>query len=521
MLTPQQLAQAKQAQGGVPTASSAMTPEQANSWITNTSAPAASPVDNAIDTVAGPLAPLAKKIIPTVTSDVQKIGTDLNNRVDATGKILNSTDSPASKVLQTAGEGFGAVNDVAGEAIGGAVKAVVPPEILSSIGAHLTPLAQSAMQTPAGKAVLNWWGTLNPETQRNLSAGGQIASLLSNAIGAGAAKEGVTATADAVAPVVDSAIQATKDATSPVVSAAKDSVLGTPEEQAAAATAKTAAQSAKDTQSTISAIDPELTGAKNAKAYQQVVTGNRTVTKSGLFTEQSLSPAERTIQQGTRLAQDVSLSDGTSVGKVVLGKDPIKNQTILRQALTDTENKLTTALKGDPEINYNADKPTLFESLNDARNNAPNEFRIGENKKVTADVFNFANKVVTKADDSIEGIRDARTSFDAQARMQYPNAFNPDGTVNVKTAAGNAVKKARDVINEHLYNTAPAGSDIQKLIAREADIFQVNPSVSAKAAAGAGKTIPEKVLGKVKDHPVAASLGAAATGVAAAKAVGF
>lgn len=338
---------------------------------------------------------------------------------------------------------------------------------------------EEGMDSPAAtdaRTQIATWAQAHPDIAKTL---GDAFTVGTSALGSGALD---TSVSDAAAGI--------KNVVTAPITAAKETIVGTP---GAAAT--------KGTQNTIAAIDPELTGAKAAKAYQQVVTGDRTVTPSGLFTEQTLSPAERTIQTGTRLSKPVTLSDGTSVDGITLGKDPVKNQVIMKNALADTESKLTTALKGDPEINFNADKPTLYEALGKARDNAPNEFRIGENQKVTKDVFNFANKVVGKADDSIEGVRDARTAFDNQAKVQYPNAFNPDGTVNVKTAAGNAVKNARDVINEHLYNTAPAGSDIQKLIGREADIFQANPTVSAKAAAGQGKNIITKGVQAVKNHP--------------------
>ena len=387
-----------------------------------------------------------------------------------------------------------------------AVKAVFAPIAapIQSLISHMTtgrdPDAvvpgEEGINSPQALAMrqqISDWAKAHPDIAKTL---GDAFTVGTASLGSGALDTSVSDSAAGVKNAFTGAVDTVKNAPGAI----KDAVVGP-------------ANAAADTQATIAAIDPELTGAKAAKAYQQVVTGNRTVTPSGLFTEQTLSPAERTIQTGTRLSKPVVLSDGTSVDGISLGKNAVKNQVIMRDALADTENKLTTALKGDPEINFNADKPTLYESLGKARDNAPNEFRIGENAKVTKDVFNFANKVVGQADDSIEGIRDARTAFDTQAKIQYPNAFNPDGTVNVRTAAGNAVKNARDVINEHLYNTAPAGSDIQKLIGREADIFQANPAVSAKAAAGAGKTIISKTVDVVKSHPKAVGAGLLYEGV--------
>lgn len=132
------------------------------------------------------------------------IGDTFNSRADEVGKIENSSDNLLSKGLQIAGQGFGAVNDVAGDVI----KTAIKPEVLQSFGEHLAPLVQSAAQTKAGQGVINWWQGLKPETQRNLSATGEIASLLSNAVGAGAAEKGAVT----VAKVAEDAIPAATDA---------------------------------------------------------------------------------------------------------------------------------------------------------------------------------------------------------------------------------------------------------------------------------------------------------------------
>lgn len=257
------------------------------------------------------------------------------------------------------------------------------------------------------------------------------------------------------------------------------------------------------------ALNPALKGKELQKAYGEVVTGGRTTTKAGVFTEQGLSPNARTVNLAQRLSDDIKLSDGSAVPKIELSpKNQLANQKVLQTALNDTETRLDAALKSDPQVNYNADKPKLFENLNEAQKTAPNEFRIGESKKMTENVFRFARQVAQQAKDTIAGLRDARTSFDAQAKKQYPNAFKPDGSIDTKTAAGSAIKTARDIFNEHLYNTAPNGSDIQKLIGREADIFHANTPVSAKAASAHGKTLPQKVLQTVKDHPILSGIGA-------------
>lgn len=274
---------------------------------------------------------------------------------------------------------------------------------------------------------------------------------------------------------------------------------------------------------TIDAVNPDLSGKKLESAYQQVVKGDRTVKPSGIFTEQTLSPSDRAIAIGKRLASGDTLADGTVIEPVILksGNSTVhaKNLPILKKALTNTEEKLNVALDGNPEINYNADRPQLIENLNKGLEDAPRGFRIGPDKPVVEDVFSFAKKVASESEDSIKGLREARTAFDTQAKTQYPNAFK-EGVIDTKTAAGSAIKKARDIFNEHLYNTAPNGSDIQKLIGHEADIYQATEPIAAKAAKGEGMTKTQKALEFVKDHPAATVIGTAATTYTAAKTLG-
>lgn len=284
---------------------------------------------------------------------------------------------------------------------------------------------------------------------------------------------------------------------------------------------KTVSSAVKAEQKTIEALNPELSGKKLESAYKEVVTAKtpRTISPSGIFSEQTLSPSERTINLGKRLTSGDVLTDGTKIEPIILQNKPVKDLPVLRKSLVDTETKLQTALKGNPEINYNADKQTLFKTLTDASKTAPEEFRIGDASKMYDSVFKFANRVAQKSEDSISGIREARTAFDTQAKLQYPGAFK-DGAIDVKSPAGAAIKKARDIFNEHLYNTAPNGSDIQKLIGREADIYQATEPVAYNAAKGEGKTSVEKVVNVIKEHPVASTAATAATTYAGVKALG-
>lgn len=263
---------------------------------------------------------------------------------------------------------------------------------------------------------------------------------------------------------------------------------------------KAAKNSEKALQATIDAVNPDLTGKKLAGAYKEIVTGSRTAQKAGFVTEQSLSPGQQAINTATRL---------NKAGITLTGK-PVDDLATLGTHLKDTETKLTAALKGkDPSVVYNADKPTLKTALAEAKKMTPREFgAIKEQKAVYDNVIDFANELVDKTDDSIEGIRDARSAFDARARIEYPNAFK-DGAVDTKTPAGRAIKIARDTMNEHLYNTAPEGSEIRALIQKEADIFRAADNIAPKAAKGDDLTKVEQYLKAFKEHPYITTGGAA------------
>lgn len=244
--------------------------------------------------------------------------------------------------------------------------------------------------------------------------------------------------------------------------------------------------SATKVQRAVDAVNPSLTPTKLSRAYKDVVTGERTQTPASIFREQGLSADHQAINLGTRLVD------------LGLGKDPAKNLDVLGKALTDTETKLETALKGDPEINYNANKPELFNSLDKISASLPREFNaIKDNRTVFNSVVDFAKETMAKAQDTISGIRDGRTAFDAQAQREFPSAYK-NGSIDSSTPAGRAIKAVRNAINEHLYNTAPNGSEIQNLIGREADIFRATENIAPKAAKGNGLT----QLGQfVKAHP--------------------
>lgn len=260
----------------------------------------------------------------------------------------------------------------------------------------------------------------------------------------------------------------------------------------------------------IDAVNPDLGGKKLTQAYKGVATGQREAIKGGVLNRQELTAPKDIQELGTRLSS------------VIKTKNPLKNLDALGKDLNITEERLTTALnQNGSELTYLADKPGLMEKIESSKTNIPREFAaIRESKSIFDDVTDFAKKMIHESDDSIAGIREARTAFDNQAKTEYPNAFKEGGFIDVKTPAGRAIKQIRDLMNEHLYDTAPNGSELRELIRREADIFKAMDFIAPKAAETHGLTTVEKILRAYTKHPIVASLAGLAAIGAASYAVG-
>ena len=283
------------------------------------------------------------------------------------------------------------------------------------------------------------------------------------------------------------------DAAANAADAAKAKIQGTPEEVAAK-------QTAAQHQTNVDALNPDLSGKAKIDAYKQVATQGRGVTEGSVFGDQSLSPAKQTVNLAQRLGNDMPLSDGSVAPAIKLdASDHVGNLKALGDALNQTEGQLQTALKADPEIEYTLDKPTLQTTLNDLKTNAPTEFIKDPTKSAAYNaVVDYGQKVIDDAPDTIQGGRDARIAFDNQAQKEFPSAFKDDGTIDTKTPAGAAIKATRDAINQHIYDTAPAGSDIKALIGREADIFKAVNNIAPKAAKNDGAN---SVTQWIKNNP--------------------
>lgn len=256
----------------------------------------------------------------------------------------------------------------------------------------------------------------------------------------------------------------------------------------------------------INAVNPNLNGKKAIQGYRDLALGKRDVVGGTLTKRQELTAPKEIQELGQRLSD------------VVTSKNPLSNLRSLGKALKETETKLDDALvQGDPSFQYLADKPGLFTKLSEGETKIPREYEaIRDSKSVFNNVFNFAKGLVDEGEDTIPGLRDMRSAFDYQARLEYPNAFKEGGSIDVKTPAGRAIKQVRDIINDHLYETAPNGSQIKELIRREADIFRAVDNIAPKAAETHGLTTVDKIVQGFTKHPYVAGLaGLGAIGAAA------
>lgn len=350
--------------------------------------------------------------------------------------------------------------------------------------APLTGAIQTAMQktgvklgasdnSPAKKAIdaLNEFSKAHPEAAKNLMDSLTVAT---SEIGGEGALGDLAKT-----PVSgEGAVNAVKDTIKTAASAVGDKlkVPAVPLKNTVADAAKNAAA----IKHSIDSVSPELSGKKLANAYQDVVKGNREVSPSGVAKSQEIGDSKRTTDMGTRLS-DLGMKS----------TDPIGNLKKLGAGLSDTEKKLNTLLESDKTP---VDKGALNTTLDSLNKTMPREFSgIRDSKSTFESVVNFAKETVGKAPNSIKGMREARTAFDNQARLEYPSAFK-EGAIDMKTPAGRAIRSVRDAMNDYLYSTAENGSELQSHIEREADIFNAAEAVASKAAKGEGKTKLSQII---------------------------
>jgi hypothetical protein len=405
------------------------------------------------------------------------IGSDFQKRNTNVGQIKADVQSGkkslASGLFESVGQAAGMVGDAALDV----VKPAIKPEVKEGIKSGLSTI----MQTPAAQGLAKAWGdfeTAHPELAGNIKATGNIASLLPilRAPGEvlGLAGRGIDTVGTVAADTAKASVAPLKTG----AQAVKTGVQAT----------KNAVKSAPKVEDTISAIDPDLSGKKAVAAYKQIATGGREGQEAGVISKQGVTPANHTIESGIRL-------HGAGI---TFGKDPLENLGKIRTAFTDTESKIDKALTADPEITYNANKPGLATTLEKLRTAAPREtLAIKDSKKAFGDVVSYARQLLSKVPDDVKGIRQMRQLFDNGARKEYPSAFS-DGMIDTKSPAGQAIKQVRDTINAHLYQTAPEGSEVQRLTKLETDLYRAQDAIAPKAAKLHGKGIVGKFFA---NHP--------------------
>lgn len=415
---------------------------------------------------------------PSTMDSLKEIGSDIKNDFNTrnanvgeiSGRVNSGQETYLGGLYDKVGQEAGMLSDAAMDVIKPAIK----PEVKQGI----KDTVKVAMQTPAAQGLAKAWANFkaeHPDVASHLEATGNLASLIPTLGGEGAAvkggAKGLEEGAVAAADTAKGALGSAKDVISKIKPAAMDMLpKGTVED-------------------TIKALDPDLTGKKAVDAYKQVALGNRESVKGGIITGQGLEPSAEAAKIGDRLH---------SAG-IELGSRPLDNLNKISSAFDDTEKRIGEVLKGDSEVVYDADKATLSKSLEDIRTKAPRETAtIKDSKKAFNDVVDFAQQLLTKGDDTVAGLRDTRINFDAQARREYPNAFK-NGVIDTKSPAGQAIKQVRDTINEHLYNTAPEGSELRTLIQREADLYRASEFIAPKAAAMHGKTVVGQFM---VNHPL-------------------
>lgn len=440
------------------------------------------------------------RVAGDVATDVENAGQGVHDAITGEGQYQD--DNPITRGFEAASNAAGAIPKVAMDVLPKSVSGALEGSGENQDGAvdkvtgkPLDALSKSVREYGVG-GVVKWLGDVFGDTktaQTLVDKHPAVTDTLIQLAKTGAAAGGVAGTVLGAEGGVQAATKVADTA-----GTVADTVGNTlaPKE----AGAGTIAAPKVDAQSNIDAVNPDLSGKKLTAAYKQTVTGKRSVTPSSAFEEQGLTPDEQTVNVGTRLSQDVPLSDGATSKGLNLGPDHVANLKTLGDSMADTETHLTRALDANPDID--PDTETLKTNLEDLKAKMPREFAsIKDSKSVFNNVVNFAKETIGKAK-NIKSLRNARTTFDSQAKLEYPSAFK-NGSIDLASPAGRAIKTARDAINKHLYDIAPNGSDLQKLVGRESDIYRATDAVAPKAAATHGQSGITKFASK---HPRATKL---------------
>lgn len=253
----------------------------------------------------------------------------------------------------------------------------------------------------------------------------------------------------------------------------------------------------KETVRAIQAVQPVLTGKDLKASYKQGLGNPR-----GLFTRQSVSANPETVRIGQNLS-DLNFSS-----------NPVRNI----KMLGDNVGKTEQAIQNLPDYaTAPLNKAELGQKLEGLKEAIPREYRgIRDSKSIFDDVIDFGKEQLAAADDTIKGGREqGRIAFDQGAKMQYPSAFK-NGHIDMKTPAGRAIKLVRDTFNEHLYETAPQGTELQSLVGREWNLLQAIDNVAGQAVKTHGKNFLGAII---RRHPVLSiilgtSIGGGVTGKA-------
>lgn len=447
----------------------------ADATPSNPAAPAAQqPItaSTAFQTVAQPsvLGDAGKELAGTT---MQRAQTVVNAEQKPAADV--AAGAPATTVVKDIGmSGATAVGQVAGQ-VGDMLAAATPAPVKNFISS----VASKAINPDAVKTLADNWNTFqsaHPDVASLLGDVFNVAGLFGGSEAEAPLKSAASDAAESVASGVSKVADTVSTAAKNTVDAAKGIVTKAP----------TAVE--KDSINTaIRAVQPELNGKAEVGAYAKDFGKN--IQEKSFFKGQSLAPDKATIDLGTRLKD------------VLKSSDPAKNIKSLGIEFDATESKLAPLLQNDktPIV-----KQSVADTLDQSKTSLPREFtRIGgENSKVVDDVFDFAKERVNDAEPTVNGLRNARIEFDQQAKTQYPNAFK-NGAIDLKTAAGAAIKSARDTINDYMYQTAENGSELQRLIGHESDLFRARDIIANKAAANDGASTFSDFI----SHPIVKRVG--------------
>lgn len=206
MLTSQQILEARRQLGISAEAGIAQDPNTGTSLLSRLQGRAPEVQDTFVSRVAETIGDVAQ-----IKIDMERAAQKFDDKVaEIDIKRRAGEIGGATALFQEAGQLALSAAGVTAAVIKGGVKVALSPKDEVMVSELISKFGKAVVETPPVPGIIKWWGTLSPETQDNLEAGGGILGLVTEIVGLGFARRGVTGAIDVTREASEKALTGIK-----------------------------------------------------------------------------------------------------------------------------------------------------------------------------------------------------------------------------------------------------------------------------------------------------------------------